>query len=214
MALQPVLGAAWTPAARQCVWHRLAAGKHALARDPSVHHLPSSTSSCRLHMHSGGRSLAPAPCAQICCRSCLLARRVLINWLNSALSLNQRAPSLSRLQARPASSSAGEMSAPPAPPVLFQGVDKSSFGYKLLAASGWQEGQGLVRAFGVASRLVARCTHGVEARQHKIVEQCVGDVQNARAAPLSPAPATDIGASPPPCLPIYRALRNRVLQST
>lgn len=31
------------------------------------------------------------------------------------------------------------------PPVLFQGIDKGSFGYKLLAAQGWREGEGLVR---------------------------------------------------------------------
>jgi hypothetical protein len=29
-------------------------------------------------------------------------------------------------------------------PQLFQGVDKSSFGYKLLAKTGWKEGEGLV----------------------------------------------------------------------
>lgn len=30
-------------------------------------------------------------------------------------------------------------------PVKYQGVDKESSGYKLLAAMGWQEGSGLVR---------------------------------------------------------------------
>ena len=32
-----------------------------------------------------------------------------------------------------------------AQPVKYQGVDKESSGYKLLAAMGWQEGNGLVR---------------------------------------------------------------------
>ena len=32
-----------------------------------------------------------------------------------------------------------------AQPVKYQGVDKESSGYKLLAAMGWQEGSGLVR---------------------------------------------------------------------
>ena len=31
------------------------------------------------------------------------------------------------------------------PKVKYQGIDKSSAGYKLLAAMGWSEGQGLVR---------------------------------------------------------------------
>ena len=31
-----------------------------------------------------------------------------------------------------------------AQPVKYQGVDKQSSGYKLLAAMGWQEGKGLV----------------------------------------------------------------------
>ena len=31
-----------------------------------------------------------------------------------------------------------------AQPVKYQGVDKESSGYKLLAAMGWQEGSGLV----------------------------------------------------------------------
>lgn len=31
-------------------------------------------------------------------------------------------------------------------PNLYQGVEKESFGYKLLANFGWKEGQGLVRA--------------------------------------------------------------------
>lgn len=31
-----------------------------------------------------------------------------------------------------------------AQPVKYQGVDKQSSGYKLLAAMGWQEGSGLV----------------------------------------------------------------------
>lgn len=38
------------------------------------------------------------------------------------------------------------MATPTALPKLYQGVDKGSFGYKLLANLGWQEGQGLVRA--------------------------------------------------------------------
>lgn len=32
-----------------------------------------------------------------------------------------------------------------APQMLYQGVQKESFGYKMLAAMGWQEGSGLVR---------------------------------------------------------------------
>lgn len=37
------------------------------------------------------------------------------------------------------------MVAATAQPVKYQGVDKESSGYKLLAAMGWQEGSGLVR---------------------------------------------------------------------
>lgn len=33
-------------------------------------------------------------------------------------------------------------------PPLFQGVAKDSAGYKLLAAMGWREGEGLVRVAG------------------------------------------------------------------
>lgn len=38
-----------------------------------------------------------------------------------------------------------------AQPVKYQGVDKESSGYKLLAAMGWQEGNGLVRLVALGS---------------------------------------------------------------
>ena len=40
-----------------------------------------------------------------------------------------------------------------AQPVKYQGVDKESSGYKLLAAMGWEEGSGLVRLASVLSDL-------------------------------------------------------------
>lgn len=43
-----------------------------------------------------------------------------------------------------------------AQPVKYQGVDKESSGYKLLAAMGWQEGSGLVRLVNVLELLDLR----------------------------------------------------------
>lgn len=41
--------------------------------------------------------------------------------------------------------------------VRYQGVDKASFGYKLLANLGWREGEGLVRVFYPAGSAVDTC---------------------------------------------------------
>lgn len=66
-------------------------------------------------------------------------------------------------------------------PNLYQGVEKGSFGYKMLATMGWKEGQGLVRScFAPHRELGAKPV----LRQHAAVYQpgwqlCFGVVQGA-----------------------------------
>jgi len=52
-------------------------------------------------------------------------------------------------------------------PKLYQGVQKQSFGYKMLSTMGWKEGQGLVRPWlwvAVLSPAEQNCSHSSSMR--------------------------------------------------
>jgi hypothetical protein len=69
-------------------------------------------------------------------------------------------------------------------PNLYQGVDKASFGFKMLASLGWKEGQGLVRVLvsedsagsmgpaAVAGRARTRCSVNTAGAEVAACRQC------------------------------------------